>query len=413
MTLSRRGRRHQHGNNDAIGPRLIHHCDDNMRIAASEKRSTAYSPRVAASVFCLGFGAGGALRSLAPPPGVVGGGVRIGPELGPYPPGGNIPRPTGSEGDDRPLSELLRRSTVESLGETGHFYTDQSACDLSRWRMSPLAIFWEEGGMGLCPTADPASVLTAERVSEVQGLDTVFVDSTGLGAFVNDIMPRLAVDVVVLTEHNVRWDPADYEPMLTHPRVLRVFTQNPWRADHPKMSGIPQGIGRVMEGPRNIELYREAYRSLNRNPTVKAGAVVFASHLATGGGRSKRVEIPSGPAIPYPAYADEMSRHRYVISPDGDRPDAKRNWEAIGLGTVPVTQLIPGLYSFMEPAGVMFDYEGSWKLEDLEATLARSTDKKGQRIPRGTDRRMVFEEYWMDYMEHIVGKELNWRKSLM
>ena len=45
-------------------------------------------------------------------------------------------------------------------------------------------------------------------------------------------------------------------------------------------------------------------------------------------------------------YYESMRTHRFVLSPDGDRPDCHRNYEAIGLGAMPITSLNATKYAF-------------------------------------------------------------------
>jgi hypothetical protein len=97
-------------------------------------------------------------------------------------------------------------------------------------------------------------------------------------------------------------------------------------------------------------------------------------------------------------YLSGMHASRYVISPDGDRPECYRHYEAIGLGTVPITQLDASTHSHLE-GNVIFN-NSVWNLTVLEATLSQKTPHVNQRL--------IFEEYWMEYVERIVGRPLRW-----
>ena len=51
--------------------------------------------------------------------------------------------------------------------------------------------------------------------------------------------------------------------------------------------------------------------------------------------------LPKAEKLPPAEYYRLMHMARYIPSPDGDRPECYRHYEAIGLGTVPITQLHP------------------------------------------------------------------------
>jgi hypothetical protein len=95
-----------------------------------------------------------------------------------------------------------------------------------------------------------------------------------------------------------------------------------------------------------------------------------------------------------------MHESSYVVSPNGDRPDCYRHYEAIGLGAMPITQMNPKYYRHL--AGNVIFNNTNWNLTELEVTLPRK--------PK-VNRRLVFEEYWMEYMERIVGRPLRWWDS--
>jgi hypothetical protein len=111
----------------------------------------------------------------------------------------------------------------------------------------------------------------------------------------------------------------------------------------------------------------------------------------------QRLDIPRGPKVGVEKYLGDMHASRYVISPDGDRPECYRHYEAIGLGTMPISQLDERTHSHLE-GNVIFN-NSMWNLTVLEATLPQKPQ---------VNQRLVFEEYWMEYVERIVGRSLRW-----
>ena len=111
----------------------------------------------------------------------------------------------------------------------------------------------------------------------------------------------------------------------------------------------------------------------------------------------QRLTIPRGPRVNIKRYLREIHRSKYIFSPDGDRPECYRHYEAIGMGTMPITQLDAGTHSHLE-GNVIFG-NSEWNVTVLETTLTQNPQ---------VNQRLIFEEYWMEYVERIVGRPLRW-----
>ena len=110
--------------------------------------------------------------------------------------------------------------------------------------------------------------------------------------------------------------------------------------------------------------------------------------------------VPSGRKLGYEKYLDEISRSHYVTSPNGDRPDCHRHYEALGLGAIPITQMDPSVYTHLkDQEGIIYN-NTNWNLKDLEKTLPFPAPE--------VNRNVIFEEYWMEYVEQAVGRRLWW-----
>jgi hypothetical protein len=175
---------------------------------------------------------------------------------------------------------------------------------------------------------------------------------------------------------------------LTNPHVQKWFAQNvdiylKSHKNNPKVSPFPYGI-REGEGT-TTEVYRNSFlRNLQTNKTE----MVYAGYLAQ---RSDRSEMPSGEKLPIPLYLQALAHSLYILSPNGDRPECYRHYEAIGLGTVPITQLDPFVHGHLQ--GAVIYKNNNWNITKL-----------GQLLPRSVtvDRNMIFEEYWMEYVERTA-----------
>ena len=110
-----------------------------------------------------------------------------------------------------------------------------------------------------------------------------------------------------------------------------------------------------------------------------------------------RQGIPRGPRKKPRHYYHGLIESHYTFSPDGDRPDCFRHYEAIGLGSIPITQLDPFHYRHLAGGPVIYN-NSNWNSTFWNMSVPNVT----------VNRNLVFAEYWMEYSEREVGRPLNW-----
>ena len=230
--------------------------------------------------------------------------------------------------------------------------------------------------------------LTAK--SKVRPNATVYVEYSKVPYFVDKLLPRIQVPIVLVTGQEALVGCCDIidirgfgtqatEGILSSPRVLHWYTMNPWFR-HPKVSGWPYGLN-----PGILPAYAAAFKQPVYNKTK--GLLLTSLGLSH---RPWRKGVPQGPHLNSTTYLRALSQHQYVLSPNGDRPDCYRNYEALGMGTVPVTELDPYLYDFFQGTGVLFAQDvHNWKVPaDINRSLTR--------------RSVVFEQYWADRLQAAI-----------
>jgi PAS domain-containing protein len=111
--------------------------------------------------------------------------------------------------------------------------------------------------------------------------------------------------------------------------------------------------------------------------------------------------------LSFTRYLEEIQSSRYILSPNGDRPECYRHYEAIGMGTIPVTQLDSVRYRHLQGAVIYANAE--WKnMTALEEQLLEGRLRPSTTHDDDDHRAMVLEEYWMEYVERVVGRPLRW-----
>jgi hypothetical protein len=256
-----------------------------------------------------------------------------------------------------------------------------------------------------------------DTASHVQPYDSIYVPIVSLQRFVRDILPYIDNDFVLMTGQKalVPAIPRDlYNSIIEHPRVLHWFLQNlsmyAYDAHHPKVSWIkalefslrlPQlkrsYLLQISPFPYGIYRHVPDYvAEMQRNVTKEN--FLFVSYISKKNNYEVRKHIPRTKIKMEPhEYFQSMHNSTYVLSPDGDRPECHRHYEAIGLGTMPITGLDPFLHRHL--MGNAIFGEERWKLDEMEKKLPRN--------PR-VNRRLIFEEYWMEYIEREIGRPMRW-----
>lgn len=227
------------------------------------------------------------------------------------------------------------------------------------------------------------------NAAHIRNMDIVYVEHSALKRFTRSILPSTRSRFILISgkfgkgsdlTYGYR-DPATIERIIKSKAVLHWFTMNPWFS-HPKVSGWPYGI-----------IHTKEYCEALSRPPLERTAGIFRSHVETSG-RPWRIGVPSGPTLNIADYYKQLASHTYVISPNGDRPDCYRNYEALGLGTHPVTELNPAHFTFFAGSGLLFGQDvHNW-------TIPASP-------PPQVNTSIVFESTWQSFLARYTYK---WRR---
>jgi hypothetical protein len=247
------------------------------------------------------------------------------------------------------------------------------------------------------------------NASQLNENDTVYVPFTEVELFVNSILEGVSTNIIVISGDWQLVKPASnvsIHKLLTHPHVLKWFCQNLPKYGgpnpfHPKIAPFPYGLH---EDPRNsiLRVYTEVlFGSLLDDSFLNKTKSIFVGPLSSTNSARSSIPRKSGRMDPTSFFL-EMAKSKYVVSPDGDRPECYRHYEAIGLGTVPITELDQFLFRHLvsgpKNGSVIFGNK-EWNLTMLENELDQKPVVK---------RSMIREDYWMDWVDDVVGFRVNW-----
>jgi hypothetical protein len=255
---------------------------------------------------------------------------------------------------------------------------------------------------------------------DMEANDTVYVNFKGLWDFSQNVLPKLNVSITLITGqfHKTRTDMMSthfVQTLLDHPLIAKWFCQSidnyvPFvLTNHSKFAPWPFGVQHVPYTPYQpnpLPIFKQAFFQHLHTPKTKGIMIGYVSNETN----PERAKItPSGPKLNLSDYYDDLAQHQFIISPNGDRPECYRHYEAIALGAIPLTQLDPALYSHLQDGPVVYNMTNFWNLTLESPPLADLVH--GQTIshfPIATNRRMVTEEYWLEYADRIMGMPLRW-----
>ncbi len=178
----------------------------------------------------------------------------------------------------------------------------------------------------------------------------------------------------------------EIEHILQSKNIQHWYMMNP-NFRHPKVSGWPYGV-KSSSIDRIVATWK---MKITRVPGAVYRAYVGVTH------RPNRYGLITERKTDYDSYLKRLRQVEYVLSPNGDRPDCYRHYEALALGTCAVTEMSAHLYSFLNGTGMLFD-------EDMFSWNEQGP--KGRCMARPV---MSTVSYWRDRLNaSLQTRQLKW-----
>lgn len=232
----------------------------------------------------------------------------------------------------------------------------------------------------------------------VQQDDTIYVPLNALKRFVQELLPLLKANIILITGQwqtvvVPEWNQT-FALLVGNPHVRHVFCMHkPMYAPirHSKITSWPLGLN-----------FRQVFDFSNEF-TRRSSKSIYIFYSKLGPTAEFRSNLPSGKFLGPKRYYQKLHQSRFILAPSGRRPDSFRMYEAIGLGAKPITNLDPSMFEHFQDEldSVVWGVE-RWNPEDLHCHALASGPGKI------ANQRMVFDEYWMEYVERRIGRPLTW-----
>ena len=231
---------------------------------------------------------------------------------------------------ERLMKNLKKDSSYETLLENIiHVFSPYYICDHfvgnEPWK-------W----LGLHRIPGKNDLLTTNNVSVIKDYDIVACQVNYFERFVKEILPNISSQIVLITcqfEYPPLFRSKLTDEVRDSPKIIRWLSTNPIYETSNTYMAFPCGL---CHWPENMTAYAE---TLLKGDSEKSGV----AHMHLSETNPCRNVLPKGPKLECAEYYENIRKSRYLISPIGDRDDCYRHYEAIGLGTIPLSN-VSGLY---------------------------------------------------------------------
>jgi len=174
-------------------------------------------------------------------------------------------------------------------------------------------------------------ILITNNLSIIENYDIIYVQVNFFSIFIDYYLPRINKKIILMTG---QWQfpqitlSSKTDELLNHPNIIIWISQNPIYPNSSKYIGFPYGIF-------NLKDYASALLN-NQNSNKDNNILCLPMDNNTNICRRK---LPVLNRIRSSDMYNKIASSKFLISPIGDRDDCYRHYEAIGLGTIPISNI--------------------------------------------------------------------------
>ena len=186
---------------------------------------------------------------------------------------------------------------------------------------------------------------------------------------------------------------------ISHPSIILWISQNPIYYNIKNYLAIPYGLDHRYLTEYINYLKKSNIKLINKRTNI---ANLYSSphpyHLPGNHIRSKYKEILCDyrKKLSYNDYLKEILHSKFLISPTGDREDCYRHYEAIGLGTIPISNASKNYYKSIFKSNMIFLKEK--KIISIINSLSENLKYSSP------DRNILLNSYWINKINKKINK---------
>ena len=235
------------------------------------------------------------------------------------------------------------------------------------------------------------NILKNNNIDAIKDMDILFVQNNYFDIFISDYLPNIKVNFILITG---QWNLPQLHinekttRLLNDNKIFKWFSQNPI-FKHEKYIPFPYGLnyGYNLDNPE-IKIY--ANELLNINNDKKENIINLPMNYITNNCRSIFEKMPY---MDNKTYYKLMNDSKFILSPIGDRDETYRYWEAIGLGTIPISN-VGSLYKDLFEDNMIYVNDTYEMLNMYKINL-----NLPYKIP---NKNFICLEYWKDYIKNNI-----------
>ena len=176
-----------------------------------------------------------------------------------------------------------------------------------------------------------------KNINNLNNFPLIFITKIEyLDDFYNNIVTSLKTKFVLITHYGDK-DAGLHHKILNHPLLIKWYGQNMCIISD-KTSPIPLGLENKYWKRTNIPTIEK------HSSNVKKKLLYLNFSLNTNPDRSKIMDIllqngfTRNKKLNWDSYIEDLSRHKFCISPSGNGVDCHRTWECLYLGVIPIIE---------------------------------------------------------------------------
>ena len=251
------------------------------------------------------------------------------------------------------------------------------------------------------------NLVNNKDLSLIKDYDIIYCQSDFISDFFHEILEKIDKKIILATGKSdlpqiFKSDLTD--KILEHKNVLLWVSQNPIYDNSDKYLAFPYGFFAETE-----ELYRyfaveEYARFLYYCRNIEKTNNLI--HLPLNHDTNPcRLKLPIIPRISYTSFLSKIAQAKFILSPIGDRDDCYRHYEAIGLGTIPISN-VNELYKNIFTTNMIYS-----NINEMANML---NEDNLNLIYKEPNKDLICYEYWKDIVyKKIEDIKLKHSNSLM
>ena len=165
-----------------------------------------------------------------------------------------------------------------------------------------------------------------------------------LDDFYNQIVKSLNTKFVLITHYGDK-EAGLHNMILNHPLLIKWYGQN-MRIISDKTLPIPIGLENNYWKRTNIHTIRQH----SSNPKIKLLYLNFSTRTNPNRSKIMNILLQNGfnknKELDWNYYIEDLSMHKFCISPKGNGVDCHRTWECLYLGVIPIVEKSPHMNYF-------------------------------------------------------------------